>query len=279
MLAGDTKILSLFGWPVGHSLSPVIFNTTFEKLGTKRTYLPFSVAKTDLKRAVEAARVLGFEGFNVTMPHKIAIMEMLDELDETAEKSGAVNTVSSTKEGLVGHNTDGVGAELALKAYHISPRDKRILLIGAGGAARAIVHRLTADGSRIRILDRSLQRARDTADKADGPGATSFDELVKKTLEDSFHDSDIIINATPIQTTTIVDQLGIPVALLEKVDWVFDLAYDNSPAQFPGRTGRISPLEMLVQQAALSYQLWFKEAAPLSLMRSALVDHLGRDWK
>src|SRR5205807_4832410 len=114
MIKGDTRVHSIYGSPVAHSLSPVIFNTTFEKLSLNRAYVPFEVSKDNLKQAVEAARILGFDGFNVTMPHKTAILEMLDRLDKNAEKRGAVNTVAVTKNGLAGYNTEGQGAVMAL---------------------------------------------------------------------------------------------------------------------------------------------------------------------
>src|SRR5438477_644771 len=168
MIKGDTRVHSLYGSPVSHSLSPVIFNTTFEKLSLNRTYVPFEVSQDKLKDAVEAARALGFDGFNVTMPHKATILDMLDRLERSTEKIGSVNTVARTK----------------------SP----------------------------------LSKLRDT-------------------------------------------------------DWVFDLAYDKSGEPIPAGRGTISPLEMLVHQAALSYEIWLNETAPFALMRSSLIDHLGKDWK
>src|SRR5260370_38078514 len=101
MIKGDTRVHSLYGSPVSHSLSPVIFNTTFEKLSLNRTYVPFEVSKDNLREAVEAARTLGFDGFNVTMPHKTTILEMLDRLDERERKIASVNPVARTKGGLV----------------------------------------------------------------------------------------------------------------------------------------------------------------------------------
>src|SRR4029077_17533404 len=117
MIKGDTRVHSLYGSPISHSLSPVIFNTTFEKLSINRTYVPFKVSKDKLKDAVEAARTLGFDGFNVTMPHKTTILNMLDRLDGSTEKLGSVNTVARTKRGLVGYNTDGEGAIRAIRSH------------------------------------------------------------------------------------------------------------------------------------------------------------------
>ena len=279
MIKGDTRVHSLYGSPVSHSLSPVIFNRTFEKLSLNRTYVPFEVSKDKLREAVGAARTLGFDGFNVTMPHKTTILEMLDRLDESVEKIGSVNTVARTKSGLVGYNTDGEGAVRALRSYGFEPNNKRILVLGAGGAAKALVHRLSRDNNKIRILNRTLDKARQLAENASGPGRISYEELDKNTLENSLHETDLLVNSTPIRTSALVSQLKIPLNKLKDTDWVFDLAYDKSGEPIPAGRGTISPLEMLVHQAALSYGIWLNETAPFALMRSSLVDYLGKDWK
>jgi shikimate dehydrogenase len=279
MIKGDTRVYSLYGSPVAHSLSPVIFNTTFEKLSLNRTYLPFEVSKDNLKNAVDAARTLGFDGFNVTMPHKATILEILDRLDDGVEKSGSVNTVARTKSGLVGYNTDGEGAVRALRSYGFEPTDKRIVVLGAGGAAHALVHRFSRQNDQIEILSRTLDKARELADNATGPGRISYKELTKSSLENSLQDTDLLVNATPIQTSTLVSQFKIPLNKLNDADWVFDLAYDKPAEHVPARLGTISPLEMLVHQAALSYEIWLNETAPFALMRSSLVDYLGKDWR
>src|SRR5713226_3200797 len=279
MIKGDTRVHSLYGSPVAHSLSPVIFNTTFQKLSLNRAYVPFEVSGENLKRAVEAARALEFDGFNVTMPHKTAILEMLDGLDENAKKSASVNTVVRTKGGLVGYNTDGEGAVRALRAYGFEPTNKRIVVLGAGGAAQALVHRFSTENNTIKILNRTLGKARALADNVTGPGRISYGELSKNGLENCVHDTDLLVNATPLRTSTLVSQLKIPLNRLKETDWVFDLAYDKSSEPIPARLGTISPLEMLVHQATLSYEIWLNEPAPFALMRSSLVDYLGKDWK
>ncbi|TMI09101.1 shikimate dehydrogenase [Candidatus Bathyarchaeota archaeon] len=279
MIKGDTKVYSLYGSPVAHSFSPVIFNTTFEKLSLNRAYLPFEVSRENLKQAVEAARTLGFDGFNVTMPHKTAILEILDRLDKNAEEIGAVNTVAKTKSGLVGYNTDGEGAIRALRSYGFQPNNKRIIVLGAGGAAQALVHCLSSENNTVRILNRTLDKARQVADNTTGPGRVSYEELAKSSLEKGMEDSDLLVNTTPIPTSTLVSQLKIPFNNVKDTGWIFDLAYDQPPKPIPLGRGTISPLEMLVHQAALSYQIWLNQRAPFDLMRSSLVDYLGKDWR
>jgi len=270
---------SLFGSPVEHSLSPVIFNNTFQKLSLNRAYLPFNISKSQLTHAVEAARTLGFDGFNVTMPHKTRILELVDQLDDVAKKGGTVNTVARVGQRLVGYSTDGEGAFRAIKSYGFEPGDKNILVIGAGGAARAIVQRLSMRHNSIRILNRSLDRAKTMAEDLNGRGRVSYGKLKKKNLETSIPGTNLLVNATPLQTTKILAELAVQPQSLRDIDWVFDLAYDELSDPPHTRSGRISPLEMLLHQAALSFEIWLGKPAPLSLMRSSLVDHLGRDWK
>ncbi len=279
MITGETRVHSLFGSPIDHSLSPVIFNTTFQKLSLNRTYLPFEVERNGLENAIEAARTLAFEGFNVTMPHKTRILELLDRLDDTAKKSGAVNTVAKAGQKLVGYSTDGEGALRAIKSYGFNPEDKHILVIGAGGAARAVVQRLSTRNNSVKILNRTLERARRLAENPNSRGRISYGKLTRKNLEASIPGANLLVNTTPLQTTEILSQLAISLGSLKDTDWIFDLAYDKFSGPLPTRLGRMSPLEMLVHQAALSYEIWLRKPAPFSLMRSALTDHLGRDWK
>ena len=279
MIRGDTKLYSLYGSPVSHSLSPIIFNATFEKLSLNRTYLPFEVNKDQAKQAVEAARTLGFEGFNVTMPLKTIIRETLDRLDESAEDCGSVNTVANCQGRLIGYNTDGEGAVRALRAYGFEPRGKRIAVLGAGGAAQALVHRFSREKNTITILNRTVNWARELANSIAGDVGVSYEKLDRDNLENCFHNTDVVVNATPIQTPALLSQLRIPIHGVKYGGMIFDLAYDTPSEPIPGGIGSVSPLEMLVQQAALSYEIWLNQAAPLALMRSSLVDYLGKDWK
>lgn len=279
MIDGETKVHSLYGFPVAHSLSPLIFNRTFEKLGQNRTYIPFPVAPRDLRRAVDAARSLGFEGFNVTMPHKTAIAELLDALEGSAAKTSSVNTVTRSSRGLVGYNTDGEGALRALKANGFNPSGRNILVVGAGGAARAVVQSLSQNASEIRVLNRTLEKAREIGEKAEGRAKVSYGELTRASLEKCLPNVDLMVNSTPLQTASLLRELNVPFQDLPSALWVFDLAYDKSQEPLPAQIRRVSPMEMLVQQAALSYEIWLREPAPFELMRSILVEHIGADWK
>src|SRR3989441_10205830 len=201
MITRETRVHSLFGSPVEHSLSPVIFNTSFQKLSLNRAYLPFNVSKSQLKHAVQAARTLGFDGFNVTMPHKTRILELVDRLDDVAKKGGTVNTVARVGQRLVGYSTDGEGTFRAIKSYGVEPEDKNILVIGAGGAARAIVQRLSLRHNSVRILNRSLNKAKRVAEDLNGRGRVSYGKLTKKNLETSIPSTNLDRKSTRLNSS------------------------------------------------------------------------------
>ena len=278
MITGESRVYCLYGLPVSHSLSPIIFNHAFEKLGVNANYLAFPIKPENLKDAVGAARALGFSGINVTMPHKTRIVELLDEVEDSARRIGSVNTVSKNSKGLVGHNTDGQGAARAIRAHGFDPKGKRLLLLGAGGSSRAIAQTL-APSSDIIVLSRNPEHAKEIADNAKGKGHVSYGPLTKAKLEEYLPASDLLINATPVQTVNLLSTLGSSIKKLPSGIWIFDLAYDQPLEELPDGCRRISPLEMLVQQAALSYEIWMQEPSPFELMRSILVEHVGRDWK
>lgn len=278
MVDGETKLHALYGFPVGHSMSPIIFNTTFAKMNINRTYVAFPVRLDNLKEAVDAARVLDFQGFNVTMPHKTRIVELLDDLENTAIEAGSVNTVSRTPRGFIGHNTDGRGAMQAIRSYGFTLRNQHVLVVGAGGAARSIVRTL-ANEANVTVLSRDPNKARDIAERAKGKGKVSTGKLTRSSFEQTIATSDLIIDATPVPTVDLVRSMGLEGSDLPSSLWVFDLAYDKPLETLPHGIKRISPLEMLIQQATLSYEIWMKTQAPVELMRSVLVEHIGSDWK
>ena len=279
MIDGETKVHGLYGYPVKHSLSPLIFNNAFEKKSLNRTYLAFNIKPENLKKAVEAARSLGIEGFNVTMPHKTHIVAMMDGLDRSARETGAVNTVSKNPRGLIGHNTDGQGALRAIKAYGVDIKDGRVQVLGAGGAARSIIRALSREAAQISILSRDARKAKKIADSTKGRSSIAYGGLTGPEFETSVRNVQLLVNATPVQTPLLLRALDVDPNKLPSGLRIFDLAYDQPPEPLPTGVTTISPLEMLVQQAALSYEIWLGSPAPLELMRSTLVQHVGRDWK
>jgi shikimate dehydrogenase len=278
LLDGQTRVYSLYGQPVAHSLSPAMFNGTFKKLGLNCAYLAFEVSPDQLSAAVEAAKSLGFGGFNVTMPLKVAIVSLLDAVSDEANQIGSVNTVVRNAKGLEGQNTDGEGALRALSSYGFEPRGCKVLVIGAGGAARAVVHSLSSEADEIVILNRNGEKARTIADKTRGTAKTYSGTLSRKEFMDNFERVGLIVNATPVQTFKLIETFGLSDRANSPMPWIFDFAYDNESKENV-LTRRIHPLELLVQQAGLSYELWFGRPAPIELMRSILVEQNRADWK
>ena len=281
MSVGEAGVHALIGSPISHSLSPIIFNGTFQKQSLNRVYLPFEVSTDHLESALQAMRTLKFEGFNVTIPHKTRIVPLLDQLDSEAKNIGAVNTVvKNERQELVGYNTDGEGAVRAIKTYGFEPQGKRILMIGAGGSARALLHRLAKKECTIQILNRTANNAKQIVDNLTRTRARiTYDSLTRPSLENSLPNTNLVLNTTPRQTPELLRELNVSLNFLKEVDFVFDLAYDKPAEPVPTKHGRISSLEMLLQQAALSYEIWIQRPAPLDLMRSTITAHLGRDWR
>ncbi len=278
MSNGRSKIFGLFGQPLSQSLSPLMFNRTFKALGLDCSYLAFEVPPEQLQAAVRGARALSFAGFNVTMPHKVAIVPLLDKISNEASEIGSVNTVVRNATGLEGHNTDGEGALRALRVSGFEPRKSKILIIGAGGAARAIVHKLSSEAESIVVLDRSQEKSETVANRNRGGAKTYSAKLSKTELEKNIRSADLIVNATPLATVDILNAFNIPLATIRDKEWVFDLSYGHSPGENSPQL-RVHALELLLQQAALSYELWFGGTAPLDLMRSILAEQNGGDWR
>ena len=271
-----SKIFGLYGQPLSQSLSPLMFNRTFKAQGLDCSYLAFEVPPEQLQAAVEGAKALGFAGFNVTMPHKVAIVPLLDKISSEASEIGSVNTVVRNATGLEGHNTDGEGALRALRVSGFEPRKSKTLIIGAGGAARAIVHKLSSEAESIVVLDRSQEKSETVANRNRGGAKTYSAKLSKTELEKNIRSADLIVNATPIATGDLLNAFNIPLTTIRDKEWVFDLSYGHSPGENSPQL-RVHALELLLQQAALSYELWFGNPAPLDLMRSILAEHNGGD--
>ena len=156
---GTTAIFALIGDPVDHSMSPLIQNTAFRSLGIDAAYVPFQVKPPALGLAVRGLRALGVSGFNITAPHKVMVMRYLDKLERTATEIGSVNTVVSDRGSLLGYNTDGVGAVNALRKAGAALHGESIVVVGAGGAGRAIAYAMASHARKILLANRTLAKA------------------------------------------------------------------------------------------------------------------------
>jgi len=282
-ISGRTKVCCVIGDPIEHTLSPVMHNAAFEELNLNFVYLAFRVRREELGDAILGARSLNIYGLNVTMPHKTAVMRYLDEIDSTARSIGAVNTILNAGGKLVGHITDGIGALRALKENGVGLEGKKLLLLGAGGAGKAIAFHIAQEVRELRILNRTARKAKELAEvlgkkfnkKVSGNALSS--ELVKKELEDA----DILINATSVGMYPDVDRSLVDPNWLRPDLCVMDIIYnplETKLAKDAKSVGAkvVSGIEMLVYQGAASFEIWTNHPAPVKAMREAVLNKLSK---
>ncbi|UCG55205.1 MAG: shikimate dehydrogenase, partial [Dehalococcoidia bacterium] len=261
MISSKTKICGLIGDPVAHSVSSVMHNAAFKELGLDYLYLPFRVEKDNLPGAIGGLKALGIRGLNVTIPHKVAVIPLLDELEPLAVKTGAVNTIVNDGGHLKGYNTDVDGFLRALFERGIEPEGKKVVVLGAGGASRAISFALAEKGAEIVILNRKLEM--DWAVKLAG-NISQFSinearamELKDENLSLALETADILVNATSVGMKPDIDRSLLPTRLFKPRLVVFDAVYNPlktrllSEAESVGAE-TISGIEMLVWQGALA---------------------------
>lgn len=263
-----TELYGVFGDPISHSLSPAMHNRGFSHLGCNAVYLAFRVK--DIRSAVAGIRALGIKGVSVTIPHKVSIMEYLDELDEMAKDIGAVNTVVNKDGKLSGYNSDCLGAIAAL-SEKTDIRGKTAAIIGAGGAARAIGFGIRSERGNVTILNRSADKGERLANDI-GAEFCPLSEIKKTKCQ-------ILINTTPLGMTPNIDTTPVPANCLEKEMVVMDIVYNPlktrllKDAEAAGCTV-IDGLAMFVYQGAFQFELWTGKTAPTDIMREAVLAHL-----
>lgn len=283
MITGATKIYGIIGYPVSHSLSPLMQNAALSAAKIDGVYLPFAVKPEQLSAAVSGFRAVQLSGFNVTIPHKTSIISLLDELAPTAVQAGAVNTVVNDNGRLVGHNTDGDGLLKSLKEdLKFDPADSRVLLIGAGGAARGALAALCRAGvASVTVCNRTAG----TASRLITDFKLNYPGIDLKVIEngslsyDLLADIDLVINATSLGMAGEKIE-GLSLALLPDHAKVYDMVYNPAitPLLFEARgCGLISVngLGMLVSQGELAFSLWHSIAPETAVMRAALESSLS----
>ncbi len=276
-IGSRTGVVGVLGHPIGHSLSPRMHNAAFQAQGIDMVYLAFDVPPEHLHQAMLGLRALSFRGANVTIPHKEAVMAHLDEVEATAARIGSVNTVVNDDGRLIGHNTDKSGFAAALRG--LRPEGARGLtcfVAGAGGAARAVVAALIDDGAReIQVYNRTPERAVLLCSQAASWGSRGCIAVSEHELFAAAREADIIVNATSVGLIPSVKESAIPVDILHSRHIVMDLVYGPGPtalvreANARGATA-IDGKEMLVMQAASSYELWAGLRAPVDVMRRSI---------
>lgn len=273
-----TQLCAVLGNPVEHSLSPAIHNAAFQHLGLNYVYLAFRVEQ--VKEAVDGIRALGnLRGFSVTIPHKVSTMAFLDEIDETAKHIGAINTIVKTDGRLTGYNTDASGALQALRQAQTRLTEKRVLILGSGGAARAIafglaLHEPIAGMTILGIVDE--ERSNLVADLRKG-STVSIEEghLSQETLQPAIEESQVLIHCTPLGMHPKVDDTCVPKNLLKPHLTVMDIVYTPRETRLLREArevgcATIPGLEMFLHQAVAQFELWTGQSAPTEVMRKIL---------
>jgi shikimate dehydrogenase len=282
MITGKTSVFGIIGDPVEHSLSPGMHNAAFDSVGLDHIYVPFNVKTEELEDAINGARAMGIRGLNITIPHKTEIIKYLDYLDIAAGLIGAVNTIEFGENGAVGHNTDGIGAIRAIE--EVTPvKEKKIMVLGAGGAARAISFQLLlSEAENLVISNRTIEKAQelkdDLVEKLDQEVIiTDLGSDLKKELEDT----DILINTTPIGMYPNINHKPLVTAdMMHKELIVNDIVYN------PLKTGlimeaekagakTISGIKMLMYQGIESFRIWTGIEPPIEIFQNALLKEMG----
>jgi shikimate dehydrogenase len=271
-ISGETRLAGVIGAPIRHSLSPAIFNAAFAACGLDWIYLAFEVEPGDAGRALDAMRALDIGGLSVTMPHKDAVAQLVDQCTPEAAALRAVNCVVATADGLLGENTDGPGFLDALRAEaDVDVNGRRAVVIGAGGAARAIVLAMARAGAtEVAVVNRTAARAEAAAALAGPAGHVADIEAIRG--------ADLVVNATSVGMGD--GMLPFDPSLLASGQVVADVVYHPSPsplvaaARERGITA-IDGLGMLVHQAGHAFRLWTALDAPIAAMREAALAGLA----
>ncbi|MFO5474933.1 MAG: shikimate dehydrogenase [Dolichospermum sp.] len=287
MITGKTKILGVIGHPIEHSLSPLMHNAALTKLGLDYVYLPFPVAPENLTTAIAGFASIGVVGFSITIPHKQAILPLLSEISPIAQAIGAVNTVVNKGNKWLGTNTDVEGFIAPLQTtYHQDWSQKKAVILGNGGAARAVVAGCIQLGlAEIHVVGRNLQKLQVFKQSwQNSPFADKFQVHEWTELPNLLHQANLLVNTTPIGMYPHVEQSPLSsqeMSYLPGDAIAYDLIYIPKPTKFLHLAQKqgivtIDGLEMLVQQGAAALKIWLqKETVPVTQMRQALQNHLG----
>ena len=270
MINSNTSLYAVLGDPVSHSLSPVMHNSAFAHIGYNGVYLAFNVKDRDLASAISGIKALGIKGASITIPHKVAVVEFLDEVDEKALKIGAVNTIVNRDGKLFGYNTDCLGATDAL-LEKTGIKDKDVVILGSGGAARAIGFGIVSEGGRLTIS---------------GVLKDEGENLAKDLGVDYYHlsefrniDCRILINATPVGMTPDTEAMPIQSEDLNKDMVVMDIVYNPIKTRLLKEAEDIGCItvdgaSMFVYQGAAQFEMWTGKKAPVNIMRSTVINAL-----
>jgi shikimate dehydrogenase len=279
---GKTRMCAIIGDPVEHSLSPVMHNAAFKELGLNLVYAAFTVNARDLKTAILGAKSLGILGLNITMPHKSAVVKYLDELGEVTKSINAVNTIVNHQGKLIGYNTDGSGVMIALKENQVNPEKKKLVLLGAGGAAKAIAFQFGHEVKELVILNRTLDKAKKLVEMLKNSKIKAKGRILSSNvLKEELSTADILINATSVGMSPDFSKSPVPSEFLRSDLDVMDIIYNPiktkliEDAEAVGAK-IISGIEMLIYQGAVAFEIWTSCPAPIDVMKTAVLNQIKK---
>jgi shikimate dehydrogenase len=279
VVTAHTSRVGLVSWPVGHSLSPVMQNKAFEFLGLDWVYLPLPVQPGNLEAAVKGLVALNFAGCNISVPHKSSVLPYVDEKTAEVSQMNATNTLKIVDGKVVGYNTDPDGFIRALRAGGFEPQDTRVMIIGAGGAARAAVYGLSQiKGVQIHLVDVVEQQGVSLVEDMQTlfpKNPPEFHIYSKEVFDVLRKQVDLVVNASPVGMRPNIDASPWPDDIdLPDQAVFFDMVYNPLVTRFLDRAAKsgqktISGLGMLVNQGALSFEIWTGQDAPIEVMYEA----------
>jgi shikimate dehydrogenase len=275
-----TVLYGVIGDPIRHSKSPIMLNRAFRESGINGVYTAFHITSESLPAFIAGVRAMGIRGVNVTIPHKLQVMELIDEIDPGARAIGAVNTIINDNSKLIGYNTDGIGYVRSLKE-EAEPNlaGKRIVVIGAGGASRGIVYALLQEKPEsVAIANRTVERAEELAESLGGASA-GVHAISNDELQRWCGDADIVINTTSVGMYPNVGQSPIEAGWMKPGAVASDLIYNPLRTEFllqaeAGGCRTHGGLGMFIYQGAYAFEYWTGKVAPVAAMRETVLEAL-----
>jgi len=272
----ESKKFGVIGHPIGHSLSAVMHTKVFKEMNLPHTYEAFDVAPENLEEFLKNEK--GLSGINVTIPHKVAVMKSMDNLDQSAKDMHAVNTVDFG-ERKTGHNTDGIGFLKSLEEEGVIPEGEKVLVIGAGGVSRAILMALVGSNANVTLTNRTREKAEALIEELEIKDKVKVVGYAPENLEKELEDTYLIVNTTSIGMSPSTENSPIPKESLRKDHIIFDVVYNPLKTRLIKDAEEIgcqtiSGVNMLIHQGAQSLRIWLGIEPPIPVMKDAVLSSL-----
>ena len=281
-ISAHTKILCIIGHPISHTMSPLMHNIALNDLNLDYVYVAFDVTPKNLRNALNGIRALNIRGINVTIPHKETVLSYLDSIDPIAQKIRAVNTIKLEDGRIYGKNTDAEGFIRAIEDANIDISEMDVLLLGSGGAAKAVSYALIQKISKLTILNRTKPKATELANKLKKESEIPIftKKLEETTINDEIQKVDLVINATPVGMYPSQQESILSSNMLHQDLIVFDLIYNPIETKLIKDARKvgcktINGLDMLISQGALAFEWWTDKKPNTNLMKKKVIEFLS----